>query len=157
MYTAAIVIKSIRAIPQYNNQLVVGSWSGSARLSVTYYKGNYSRVDASFPMYIPARQRMLFRARFARKRRPCFSSTSLNVLRLNVDMVVKAPSIPTARNSLDDSGRAIDFSALYVMKLSVKEPKILTPRVPCGNRDGPCMAVDSMNLNTAPMKPPSPT
>ena len=63
-------------------------------------------------MYMPARQRMLFRARFARKRRFCFSSTSLKVSRLNVDMVVKAPSIPTARNSLDDSGNAIDFSAL---------------------------------------------
>ena len=108
-------------------------------------------------MYIPARQRMLFRARFARKRRPCFSSTSLNVLRLNVDMVVKAPSTPTARNSLDDSGRALDLSAPKVMRLNVKEPRMLTPRVPMGNLADPWMAVDSMNLNTAPMKPPSPT
>ena len=108
-------------------------------------------------MYIPARQRTLFRARFARKRRPCFSSTSLNVSRLNVDMVVKAPSTPTVRNSLDDSGRALDLSALKVMILNVKEPRMLTPRVPMGNLADPWMAVDSINLNTAPMKPPSPT
>jgi len=131
MYTAVIVIKSIRAIPQYNNQLVVGSWSGSGR-----------RARA---------------ARFARKRSPCFSSTSLNVSRLNVDMVVKAPSIPTARNSLDDSDRALDLSAPKVMRLNVKEPRMLTPRVPMGNLADPWMAVDRMNLNTAPMKPSSPT
>ena len=69
----------------------------------SYYKGNSSIVDTSFPMYMHARQRILFRARFTRKRRLCFSSTSLNVSRLNVDMVVKAPSTPTVRNSLEDS------------------------------------------------------
>ena len=62
-------------------------------------------------MYMPVRQKMLFRARFARKRTLCLSSTSLKVSRLNVDMVVKAPSMPTAKNILDDSGRALDFSA----------------------------------------------
>ena len=103
-------------------------------------------------MYMPARQRMFFRTRFARKRSPCFSST-----RLNVDMVVKAPSTPTARNSLDDSGRALDLSAPKVMRLNVKEPRMLTLRVPMGNLADPWMAVDNMNLNTAPMKPPSPT
>lgn len=100
---------------------------------------------------------MLFRARFARNSRFCFYSTSLNVSKLNVDIVVKAPSIPTARNSLDDSGRTIDFSALYVTKLSVNDPRMLTPNVPRGNRDEPWIAVDSMNLKTALMKPPSPT
>ncbi len=108
-------------------------------------------------MYITARQRMLFSARFARKRRFCLSSTSPKVFRLNIDMVVKAPSIPTAKNSLDDSGSAIDFSALYVMKLRVKEPRMLTPRVPRGNLEDPWRAADSRNLDTAPMKPPSPT
>lgn len=76
----------------------------------TYHKGKLIKVDASFPMYMPTRQRMLFKARFAKKMRFCFSSKTLNVYRLNVDMVVKAPSMPTARNSRVDSHRTIDFS-----------------------------------------------
>ena len=74
-----------------------------------------------------------------------------------MDMVVKAPSNPTDRNSLLESGKTNVFSLLYVMKLSVNAPSILTPSVPSGKRDEPCIVLERRNLNIAPMKPPIPT
>jgi len=106
---------------------------------------------------MPPRHKALLRAKFPMNRKYSFCSSNLKVSRLNVDIVVKAPNIPTARNNLEDSGRERDCSELYVMKLRTKDPITLTPKVPRGSLADPWNILDSIKRNTAPMNPPSPT
>ena len=103
------------------------------------------------------RHRTLFKAKLVMKRMFCLSSRSLKDSRLKVDIVVNAPSTPTARNRRLVLDKARDFSPAYVTKLRMKAPRILTPRVPSGNLAEPCRELDSRKLKTAPMKPPIPT
>jgi hypothetical protein len=82
---------------------------------------------------MPPRHKALLRAKFPMNIRYSFCSSSLNVSRLKVDIVVNAPNMPTAINKRDDSGNPSVFSELYVMKLRAKDPTTLTPKVPSGN------------------------